>query len=63
MISVLQRVTYQVKLESFKMFSGVGEWCLRAAEGKRALLKRVLELCSSIMILSAKKSQMINALW
>lgn len=32
MISTLQRATYQVKLKSLKMFSGVGEWFSKAAK-------------------------------
>lgn len=39
MIFALQRVTYQVKLKSFKMLSGVGEWFWRAAKEKLALLR------------------------
>lgn len=38
MISALQRLTYQVKLKSFKMFGGVGERFWRAAKIKLALL-------------------------
>lgn len=37
MISALERVNYQVKLKSFKMFSEVGECFLRAAKIKLAL--------------------------
>ena len=37
----LQRVTSQVKLESFKMFSWVGAWFLRTAKVKLTLLTRV----------------------